>query len=253
MPGLKIQIPDLPEQPGEKRISVLWFFLVFGLAWLAVGLGLVRSYFRLTGPTPSDLHALSLTQVTNVVTKLENPGSTKIGRIWLRTDHGARIRYDASFPYSDEIRHLNPDYGLLLDQTNVVWAVTTGGKVLAARFFQEYHIETKRLDKFFGPFFGIMGLVLVFCSVFFQLQVLAGKPLPKELGTLVTLRVRLLILWGSLIAYLFFYFLVVYPLLASKLGGWSWMLIWLLGAALIANGIVAYFKKHPPRKGGMLK
>ena len=79
-----------------------------------------------------------------------------------------------------------------------------------------------------------------------QAQVRAGKPLPKVIGSM---RVRLVILWSGLIAYLIFWFAVIYPLLAPKVGGFVVMLIWVLGAGFIGNGIVAYFRKHPPPKG----
>ena len=141
---------------------------------------------------------------------------------------------------------MNPDYGLLLDQTNGIWGVATSGKVLAARYFQEYNIENKRVCKSFGPIFTCFGLMLLLCFIVFQAQVLARKPLPKSLGTM---RVRLLILWGSLIGYLFLWFMVIYPRLAPKLGGLLAALIWVLGGGLIGNGIVAYFKKHPPGNG----
>ncbi len=240
----------MPEQPGEKRISIHWLALVFGVAWLAVGLGLVRSYFRLTGPRLSELHELRLADVTNVVAEPESPGSPRIGRIWLRTAKGARIRYQGSFPYASQIRGLNPDYGLLLDQTNAIWGVTTGGKVLAGRYFQEYNIENKRIGKTFGPIFTFFGLVLLFGFIVLEAQVLAGKPLPESVGSM---RVRPVILWASLIAYLIFWFAVIYPLLAPKVGGLIVGLVWVLGAGFIGNGIVAYFKKHPPSKGKMLK
>ncbi len=37
MPGFRVPLQDLPEQPGERRISVHWFFLPVGLGWLVAG------------------------------------------------------------------------------------------------------------------------------------------------------------------------------------------------------------------------
>jgi hypothetical protein len=61
-------------------------------------------------------------------------------------------------------------------------------------------------------------------------------------------RVRLLILFGGLFGYLIFWFMVIAPLLSNKLPGWVLVLVWVLGGGLIGNGIVTYFKKHPPQQ-----
>jgi len=50
MPGFRIRVKDLPEQSGERRISVHWFFLPLGLILLAAGLVGLRNYFLLNGP-----------------------------------------------------------------------------------------------------------------------------------------------------------------------------------------------------------
>ena len=44
MPGFRIRLQNLPEQPGERRISVHWFFLPVGLGWLVVGVIGVRDW-----------------------------------------------------------------------------------------------------------------------------------------------------------------------------------------------------------------
>lgn len=42
MIGLKVRLMPLPEQPGEARVSVHWFFLPVALFWLAGGLACLR-------------------------------------------------------------------------------------------------------------------------------------------------------------------------------------------------------------------
>jgi len=44
MPGFRIRLRNLPEQPGERRISVHWFFLPTGLAYFAAGVVGVRDF-----------------------------------------------------------------------------------------------------------------------------------------------------------------------------------------------------------------
>ena len=52
-PGFRVRLKELPEQPGERRISVHWFFLPVGVAYLAAGVIGVRD-FRLN-ERPSSL------------------------------------------------------------------------------------------------------------------------------------------------------------------------------------------------------
>jgi hypothetical protein len=42
MIGFRVRLQELPEQPGERRISVHWFFLPVGLGYLAAGVAGVR-------------------------------------------------------------------------------------------------------------------------------------------------------------------------------------------------------------------
>jgi hypothetical protein len=50
MPGFRFRLKDLPEQTGERRISIHWFFLPLGLVLVAVGLIGLRDYFLKNGP-----------------------------------------------------------------------------------------------------------------------------------------------------------------------------------------------------------
>jgi len=46
MPGFRIRLQNLPEQPGERRISVHWFFLPVGLGWLVAGVIGTRDWLQ---------------------------------------------------------------------------------------------------------------------------------------------------------------------------------------------------------------
>jgi hypothetical protein len=242
MPGFRVQINDLPEQPGERRISLHWLPLMAGLILLAIGVMGLRDYFRLKGPPPAELHELKLTNVTNVVAEPEIPGSMRIDNLWLQASDGSKIRYRVQFPYSSEIRRLNPDYSLLLDTTNVPWAVTTGrGEVLAGSYFEEYNIEAKSVGKYCGSLSVFFGILLSLS--FFLCEKLRRAGVPQQ----QSIRLRQLILWGSIIGYMVFCLAVIFPLLSGRVPPWLLSLIWVLGVGLIGNGVVAYFRKHPPK------
>ena len=49
MPGFRVQIKDLPEQTGERRISVHWFFLPVGLFYILSAWIGFRDYFSKHG------------------------------------------------------------------------------------------------------------------------------------------------------------------------------------------------------------
>lgn len=219
--------------------------LPLGLVFLVIGILGLRNYFRLKGPPLSDLHEVRLLNVTNVVAESEIPSSKRIDNIWLWTSTGAKIRYRSRFPYSSEVQHLDPHYGLLLDRFNIVWAVTTSrGEVLKRNYFDEYNIEAKSVGKFCGGFM-VIGAVCAFFVFFYNERRLRAGTLPAE--EMMPIRTRQLILIGSLVGYLVFCVAVVFPLLSGKLPGWVLMLIWVLGGGLLGNGIVSYFRKHPPR------
>jgi len=48
--GFRVRIKDFPEQPGERRVSIHWFFLLLGLVLVGVGLIGLRDYFLKRGP-----------------------------------------------------------------------------------------------------------------------------------------------------------------------------------------------------------
>ncbi len=112
MPGVRLKHSDLPEQPGELKVSRHWFFLVASLFLLGVVTKSLSDYFLLTGPPVAELYPVELTSVTNVVVEPEIPGSTRIDNIWLHTTGGKIIRYRDRFPYSEAVRRLDPDLSL---------------------------------------------------------------------------------------------------------------------------------------------
>ena len=148
MPGLRVRLPELPEQSGERRISVHWFFLPLGLVLCAAGLIGLLDHFLRNGPP--------------------------IGIYW--------------------------------------------GSACA--------------------FFGLFELLtFVLC----QKRIRAGRP-PQSL---FTIRVRPLIIFGSVAGYM-----AVCIVISRLLPGPVTMalpVIWVVGAALIWNGLVRYFQKHPPK------
>jgi len=148
MPGFRIRLQNLPEQPGERRISVHWFFLPVGLGWLAAGVSGVRD--------------------------------------WLLNKQPA----------------------------SMYWGLPCA-------------------------FLGVFVLVtFVLCLR----QIRQGKP-PQ---TLFTIRVRPLALIGGVACYMALC-IVLYRLLPGQMA-WVIPVIWVVGGALIWNGMVRYFHKHPPRQ-----
>jgi hypothetical protein len=146
--GFHIRLQDLPEQPGERRISVHWFFLPVGVGWLAAGVAGVRD--SLLNRQPSSMY----------------------------------------------------------------WGLPC---------------------TFLGVF---VLLTFVMC----QRQLRQGKP-PQSL---FTIRVRPLVLFGVVAGYMVLC-IAIYQHLPGRLA-WALPFIWVLGSALIWNGTVRYFRKHPPKQ-----
>ena len=147
MLGFRVRLPDFPEQPGERRISVHWFFIPLGLCYLAAGAAGVRD-------------------------------SLLNGR-----------------PFS----------------------------------------------KYWGAACAVLGLLALLTFVLCQKRIRQGKP-P---ASLFTIRVRQIILFASMAAYMILT-LAVFRFLPDQLA-LVMPLIWVFGAAFVWNGVVRYFRKHPPK------
>jgi xanthine/uracil/vitamin C permease (AzgA family) len=147
MLGFRIRLQNLPEQPGERRISVHWFFLPVGLGWLGAGVIGVRDW--LLNKQPSSMY----------------------------------------------------------------WGLPCA----------------------------FLGVFVLITFVMCQTQVRRGKP-PESL---FTIRARQLVLLGAVAGYMVLC-IVIYQLVPGQMV-WAMPLIWLVGCALIWDGIVRYFRKHSPK------
>jgi hypothetical protein len=242
--GARVRIDDLPEQPGESKIPIHRFFAPLGLLLLIVGLYGLHNYFCLNGPPLAELHEFKLAGVTNVVLEPEIPGSIQVGNMWLQTSADTKIRYHKQYPYADAIQRLDPDYGLLLDKSNLVWGITTSrGEVLARNYFEEQHIEAKSVGKICGSFLTFVGLWLLLIFALCELRYRAGT---LSASCLIFVRTRQVVLIGSLVVYLFLCAFVMPKVLPQQVAGWAMPFIWVIGAGVLGNGIVAYYRKHRP-------
>ena len=216
----------------RDRISIHKLFLPAGVVLLAVGLWSITNYFRLKGPPDRELHELSLRDIRQVTAQSEIPGSTRIDNIWLQTSNDLKIRYRRQFPYSTEVRRLDTNYSLLLDSTNVIWAVKTSeGEVRAKSYFEEYNIEAKSVAKFCGPFLAIMGALLLFGYFGAERHWATAAPHERAKLEVDAHRTRLLLIS---VGYMILYGVVIAPWLRkyspSRVVGLLWVLS---GGALI--------------------
>lgn len=245
MPGFRVRIADLPEQPGESRISFHWLALPLGVFFLYGGLMCLRSYSRLHGPPLTVLHEVKLASITNVVAEPAIRGSAPTDRLWLTTSDGAKIRYRQCFPYFEEVRRRDPNYGLLVDNSRTVWAITTSrGEVLARQDFEKFSIRGKS-DAELGALICLPFGVLLLAGFIFNGWCCRTGRMPAEL--VFPIRTRNLVLFGSIVGYMALLFVVLRPYLPGGMGFWAFGLLWVLGAGLIGNSIVAYYREHPPR------
>jgi hypothetical protein len=83
--GIRVRIPDLPEQPGESKIPFHWVALPLGVLFLYGGLMCLRSYSRLQGPPLTALHEVKVASITNMIAAPTYRGSglRNAGARWL--------------------------------------------------------------------------------------------------------------------------------------------------------------------------
>lgn len=148
MPGFRMKLNELPEQPGERRISVHWFFLPAALFYLAGGIACLREYPHAKAP------------------------------------------------------------------------------------------QTLMYGGWFCIFLSLFTL-LTFILCLKQIRI--GRPVKS----LFTIRLRMLILVGTMAGLMMFSF----DLSRFLPAGIAWVLpfIWVFGGGFIWNGIVRYFRNHPPK------
>lgn len=244
MPGFSIRINDFPENQEGRQVPVHQFFWSFGLLLLAAGLYCLHEACEMKVPSRTELREVPLAGITAVVGRPAVTGSTRNDDLWLRRPTGAGIHYRHCFPYADEIQHLNPVYGLLIDQNNLVWAVTRNhGEVLAGDYFKNYNYPIRFNLILWGSivaFFGVYGLLTYFLC---ERQYRAGRWSPPFF---IPVRPRHVTLWVTLGVYMALCF-VLFQRFAGMIPGWLFPFIWVLGAGAIGNGLVAWFRKHPPR------
>jgi|GEM_PF-3235102 len=194
----------------QEKVSYHKLFLPGGLFLLVMGSWGIANYFRLHGPSGSELHELALRDVSKVTEEPEIPGSTRIDNIWLATANNERIRYRKQFPYSAEVRQLDTNLSLLLDSSNKVWAVkNASGGILSQRYFEEYNIEAKIVGKYCGAFLAVLGAILLFGYVNVQRS---WQTLPAEERAKLEVDAHNLRMLLAMLAYL-----VVFAILASWL------------------------------------
>ena len=240
-----MRLSELPEQKGESKIPGHWLCLPVALLLIGMGIYSAFNYFHLHGPPDSELHELKLASVTNVVGEPEILGSEKIDSIWLTAPGDVKVRYRNKFPYSTEVLRLDHTFGLLLDRTNVVWGVTSAGQVLSRSYFEDYNIEAKSVAKVCGGFVGVMGVMILF--IFWAGERSRHRGIVTK-NTLPLVRMRNLIMYGSIAGYFVIFGVVITPLLSPIIPSVFLVMLWPLGAGLIAKGCAVYFQKHPPQQ-----
>ena len=244
MAGFRFRINDLPEEPDEPRILITKIFLPVGLLFLAFGGWASWKYFQWHAPPDKMLHEIRLQEVRKL-TGGHDP-AREVQTIHLLSRQGS-VEYKSPWPRYEEVRQLNTSLSLLVDSTNVVWALKSADGTISEReFFVSRNLEVKTLTGFCAIVFVPCGLYMLVCFWAAERSLRKGT-FPDSLQIL--LPARKLVLVTALFGYLFFYGLVLVPLLGKIVPSWLLGLFWILSAGILGNSLVRFLKKWRGRPG----
>jgi hypothetical protein len=160
MVGFRFRINDLPEEPDEPRILITKIFLPVGLLFLAFGGWASWKYFQWHAPPDKMLHEIRLQEVRKL-TGGHDP-AREVQTIHLLSRQGS-VEYKSPWPRYEEVRQLNTNLSLLVDSTNVVWALKSADGTISEReFFVSRNLEVKTLTGFCAIVFVPCGLYIWF-------------------------------------------------------------------------------------------
>jgi len=238
MVGFRFRINDLPEEADEPRILITRLFLPFALLFLAFGGWAGWKYFQMHAPPDHTLREVRLANVTKV-TGGHDP-TRAIQTIHLLSRQGS-IDYSSGWPRFEQVRSLDPNLSLLADSTNLVWALKSADGTISERdFFLSLNLEAKSWSGVGALFFVPSGLFLMLCFWLAEREMRKGT-FSSEL--MILLPARKIVLLTALFGYLFFYGLVLAPLLGKSLPSWALALIWVLTCGLLGNLLVRFLGK----------
>jgi hypothetical protein len=244
MVGFRYRIKDLPEESDEPKILITRLFLPIGIIFLTFGAWAGWKYFGVTAPPDSQLHEIRLRDMAKVTGG--NDPKRAVQTIYLHSGSGD-VEYKSPWPRFEQVRGLDTNLSLLVDSTNLVWALKSRDGVISERkYFLSRNLEIKTIYGFCALFFlpsGLLGLA-AFGSAERELR---NGTFPDNLRIL--LPARKLILVSALFGYLFIFGLVLMPLLEKILPFWSLGFFWVLSAGVIGNLLVNRLKKWRPRSG----
>jgi hypothetical protein len=240
MVGLRFRINELPEEPDEPRILMHKLFLPAGILFLFFGLWAAWGYFHTGAPAVRELQELRLQDVI-AATPIHQGRTGEVSSVSLRFPGERRVEYKRLWPRYEQVQGLDTNLSLLVDQTNQIWALRlVSGQIAEQAYFSSRNLEMK----------GLLGFCALFClpsaligfAAFFEAErALRKGALPKDMRVLI--RTRKLVLVAALFGYLFFYGLVLVPLLGKALPIWALGLIWVISGGLLGNLLVARLKK----------